>query len=816
MEEKFNFGDDFSDDILACVIRHQERFAERGYLSIIKPPYFNTLDQIETALGIEDYFVKYARVPAFEVLGQFLFNRYAQRNPDRATALFDYVKKLAELETSDLEYILEQTVSFAKERAVLDAVKQVIVAQTDHKKINIIQLFETALKVGTDLNQFGLCFHLDYEAVVNQLTRKEWGVATGYRLLDEVWPTGWGPGWLISILGPPKRYKCEHPDTQILMFDGTTKRICEIKVGDRVMGDDSTPRRVLSCGKGYGPMYRVEQANGDNYTVNSDHILCLKRPKGTEPIGRRFHNRYHRGQILEITAKDYMRQSDWFKRTWKGYKVGVRFPTVAIPLDPYFVGLWLGDGNSHAPSITVGDNDVEIVTYLLEFARNEGVGVRRYKNKTRCEQVNLVKQPGTKINPIAEKLRSIGIFGAKHVPSAYKVNSREVRLQLLAGLIDSDGNHTRNRGFIFVNVNKQLCEDTCWVARSLGFKSFVRKVKTHCVVRANSVHSTAYRTYIQGKISKIPTKLPRKRGHNSAKASDRTTIKVTQIPNGKWFGFETDGNRRYLHGDFTVTHNTATALNLALNMIRPNIGADVIYFAAEIDEYLAMGRDLCNMTGRTFSDMHKDPDKFIAQVTKQLKIQAAGHLIFRGFPSKTATVQDMELAARNIKAHYKLTNLKAIFIDQAETTKPSGNPRDTPEHRRQSDIYTEARAMGTRLGCAIVMPDRCNKETVERPVPSMTSFQGAFEKAGIVDVGIGLCATEEEHMQNIMRIFVFLNRHGEAGHHFKCNVKPAEMQVEVEERIAWSPSQDQDEKPRKRKRFTPSPAEVHDRGYNRG
>lgn len=70
--------------------------------------------------------------------------------------------------------------------------------------------------------------------------------------------------------------KCMKRDTPILMYDGSIKMIQDIKENELVMGDDSTPRRVLSLARGEDLMYDIIPVKGEKYTVNSEHILCLK------------------------------------------------------------------------------------------------------------------------------------------------------------------------------------------------------------------------------------------------------------------------------------------------------------------------------------------------------------------------------------------------------------------------------------------------------------------------------------------------------------------------------------------------------------
>lgn len=229
---------------------------------------------------------------------------------------------------------------------------------------------------------------------------------------------------------------------------------------------------------------------------------------------------------------------------------------------------------------------------------------------------------------------------------------------------------------------------------------------------------------------------------------------------------------------------TAFCINLAMNMVGPKCAYDVLYYANEISAELAAIRTFQNLIGATQDEVHDDPDEFKRRVYEGFQINMPGNLYIKHFPAKTATIADIRAdALTRIEAE----NLKprAIFIDYAETVKPnSGNGKgDVKEYRQQSDIYTEARALGDELKCPIIMPDRCNRETVNQATPSMDSFQGSFEKGGIVDIGIGLCATDQEYDRGDLRFFVFLDRHGVGGIHIRGKIDKARMRISVDERL---------------------------------
>lgn len=118
--------------------------------------------------------------------------------------------------------------------------------------------------------------------------------------------------------------KCFKKDTPILMYDGTIKLVQNIKVGDQVMGDDSTPRNVMSLGRGSDEMFDIIPQDGtEKYTVNSEHILVLKDAQGT---------------IHHMEVKDYLKSN---KANFKGYRAPIDFSAQSyIPnKDAYELGI---------------------------------------------------------------------------------------------------------------------------------------------------------------------------------------------------------------------------------------------------------------------------------------------------------------------------------------------------------------------------------------------------------------------------------------------------------------------------------------------
>lgn len=238
-------------------------------------------------------------------------------------------------------------------------------------------------------------------------------------------------------------------------------------------------------------------------------------------------------------------------------------------------------------------------------------------------------------------------------------------------------------------------------------------------------------------------------------------------------------------------YKSTFCINLALNMVSPALGYDVIYYACEISQELSVMRALCNLGHVDMDVAFESPEGFKEHVQKAVDENVAGHLLFKSFASKSATINDLRAHTRTAIKQLGIKP-RMIVIDYAETVMPAARGERESDYRLQANIYTDARAMAQEFGVVVVMPDRCNRETVGQKVPNMHSFQGAFEKAGIVDVAIGLCATEEEYITNVLRLFVFLNRHGPAFQQIRGRVKPEHYRIELEAQVDYHPDEEED------------------------
>ena len=342
--------------------------------------------------------------------------------------------------------------------------------------------------------------------------------------------------------------KCLVKGTPILMFNGCVKVVEDIKVGDYLMGPDSTPRKVMSLARGVDDLYRITPVKGEPFGCNKAHILVLK------PSGCDAEKRY--GKEVEISVADYLLKSKRFKKHGKLIRTGVDFSdSKKLSIDPYFLGLWLGDGTSELCSPIITTLDDEIVAYLQTFATSMGLEGKLIKPMNRCQKV-VIKGTGRRgANPLLTAMKGYGLTYNKHIPFDFKTSSVDDRRRLLAGLIDSDGYVHSNTCEIATKF-KALADDIAFLSRSLGLACYMKEANKKC--HNNGVIGSYFILSISGDLSPLPTLLPRKQSavRLQVKSVLHTGFSVDYIGVGDYYGFEIDGDRRFLLGDFTISHNT--------------------------------------------------------------------------------------------------------------------------------------------------------------------------------------------------------------------------------------------------------------------
>jgi hypothetical protein len=413
---------------------------------------------------------------------------------------------------------------------------------------------------------------------------------------------------------------CFAKDTPILMWDGTIKMAQDILIGDILVGDDGEKRIVKDLVTGHDELYEIKQNNGISYVVNSKHMLALKftgensvnwiesinswkicwfdriekkmktkQFKVSEFISKisakidaeKYLEKLNLESVILLTVDEYLNLDKWSKKNLLGFKSskGINYDSEGkeVELDPYLLGLWLGDGTHTEPIIA--SNDFEIKDYINNWCSNneaELVQEDKYKLRIRRKGYSFGKETITgekyenipdicdRTNPLTNLLKKYNLIGNKHIPQEYFMNSRDIRLKLLAGLIDTVGHLPKDQNgkrVVIIQSNGVLSKQIICLASSLGFtvNYRIREKKNEKIFGLEPKdYKNQYVINISGeKLTEIPTILPRKKCFGTSPNKDylRTSIEVIPVGKGAYYGWSINENKRFILPDFTVAKN---------------------------------------------------------------------------------------------------------------------------------------------------------------------------------------------------------------------------------------------------------------------
>jgi phage terminase large subunit-like protein len=411
------------------------------------------------------------------------------------------------------------------------------------------------------------------EALLREHLRRQ-----GSRAFDNFRPYGWQLKWLNSLnkmvvaLCANQVGKAGKLTEKVLTPDGWST-IGEMKVGSVVM----TPDGGRSTVTGYYPqgdreVWKIVFGDGSTAKFDGEHLWRVKTGKArfgkarTQPYGektRAYPQSKEYGQWKIMTTNEIIALGGESPSPYKRCTVQpicpVGFDERALPIDPYLLGLLLGDGSMTHGSITITTADEEIVDSVRALADVDRV-VRGSRYGWR-----LSSDGGKGSNNLLNQLRMLGLWGknshTKFIPHDYMIASVGQRLAMLQGLMDTDGTvGKRGCDCSFVSTSEQLAHDALDLARSLGMTANIGQKEKHCTYKGVKTPCTCYEVYFMRPTMPV-FRLKRK--------LDRQIIFDNPSPR-VMVRFERDGvhpcacitidhpDKLFITSDYLPTHNSST------------------------------------------------------------------------------------------------------------------------------------------------------------------------------------------------------------------------------------------------------------------
>lgn len=372
------------------------------------------------------------------------------------------------------------------------------------------------------------------------------------------------------------------------------RKMGDLKIGDSVIGSNGQPCRLTGVyPQGKKKVYKIAFSDGSSTECCGEHLWS------TQTLSEKRHNKGFSVKQTQDIAKNIKTKFNQKNHRIPVMGYAANFEKKEVSIDPYLLGLLLGDGSLHEDaSVTVSTKDVEIVEAISKVLPDDMqiVYASRYDYR-------LVRNDG-KINPLKNYLRELNLLGTKshnkYVPDIYKYNSVDTRLAILQGLMDSDGsiyNDRNSKRIEYSSTSQQLAKDVVYLVQSLGGIAYINKreydeTDTHEYKGRDIIHAhPSYRvSIVMPNMAVNPFRLARKRDQFIPRNPVRLISSITEIGKKECQCISVDAkDHLYVTDGFIVTHNTfenavcifdeaqnASFLQLKLFLTRFGEGAKVI------------------------------------------------------------------------------------------------------------------------------------------------------------------------------------------------------------------------------------------------
>jgi deoxycytidine triphosphate deaminase len=250
----------------------------------------------------------------------------------------------------------------------------------------------------------------------------------------------------------------------------------DLRVGDEVFGEDGLPRTVLAATEEMltRPCREVEFSDRSSIVCDASH-QWVTTTKAERTHGRRDSSVRTTDQIAATLYATGERNHQ------VALAAPVHYPTAVLPVDPYVLGVWLGDGTSTKAEVTCADGDLAVIGQIEAAGyqvwrasapqawRIGGLSPRAVGRS----RDGLGRYAGD--GSLSSTFRGMGLLGNKHVPAPYLTADMQQRLSLLQGLMDSDGYCDVYGRCEFVSTREVLADAVVQLAASLGLRPAKRK-----------------------------------------------------------------------------------------------------------------------------------------------------------------------------------------------------------------------------------------------------------------------------------------------------------------------------------------------------
>ncbi|HEY4454752.1 MAG TPA: replicative DNA helicase [Pseudonocardiaceae bacterium] len=605
------------------------------------------------------------------------------------------------------------------------------------------------------------------------------GVPTGFADLDEV-TNGLHPGQMIIVAARPGVGKALALDTPLPTPVGWTT-MGEVQVGDKLLGADGKPTRVVAATEVMSdrPCYEVEFSDGTVLVADAQHQWLTD----TRASRRSARAAADVRTTEEIAATLRCTNADGRLNHSVTNAEPLDLPETHLPLPPYTFGAWLGDGHSAAARFTTADPEIvwhieedgmDVVphgdlVYELRLPAEPGLAPRS------CVVCGVTFQPATSAvktcgqscggnarfvsaptqatrcpdcggpsrglrrcrrcrnghGTVQGILRTMRVLGDKHVPWMYLRASEAQRRALLAGLLDTDGTVTAGGSVQFCVTNRALAEDVRELVVSLGYRcGFTTKPVKGRTADSSTAYVVTFGT--EDTVFRLERKRllhkKRRRGANLSRTGSRFIVAVRAVPSVPVRCVEVDNDAHlYLAGRAMVpTHNSTLGLDFVRSCSVKHSMTSVI-FSLEMSKTEIVMRMLSAEAKIRLADMRggRMTDDDWTRLARRMSEISEAPLFVDDSPNMT--MMEIRAKARRIKQRH---DLKLVVVDYLQLM--TSGKRVESRQQEVSEFSRQLKLLAKELEVPVIAISQLNRgpeqRTDKRPMLSDLRESGSLEQ----------------------------------------------------------------------------------------
>jgi hypothetical protein len=345
----------------------------------------------------------------------------------------------------------------------------------------------------------------------------------------------------------------EQPHSSKIKIPGGWTTMGDIQVGDQVTTPDSSVATVVQkFPQGVKPVYEIELKDGRKVEAGLEHLWKVKV---------RHHKNYDKHSYEVIETQDLIELMEQGADIYLPFTQPIKGDEVDLPMDPYSLGLLLGDGGLTSAGISFTSIDEELVDSLEKRLKtlDENIQIVRAEKDHRVITKNHTPGKPTSINNV---LRLLGLKGAsshtKFIPEMYKETSISNRLEIIRGLMDTDGYVTKQGATQYTTVSTRLAQDFADIIYSLGGRCNVQNKSNDF----GGFYTLTFSLPISlGAPVRLTRKLERYQNNNRQLRENQkiVSIQYSRMEKSSCILIDSD-DHLYLTDGYVVTHNTYTVM----------------------------------------------------------------------------------------------------------------------------------------------------------------------------------------------------------------------------------------------------------------